>query len=75
MVHCFKQMADQRSSERGSVDGWNLTKAELFTTLPNSRFITENHNLTSRAEGPTAKGVTLDTGSFPFERLTGSEKG
>jgi hypothetical protein len=75
MFHCFKQMADQRSSERGSVDGWNLTKAKLFTTLPNPRFITENNDLASRAERPTAKGVTLDTGSLPYERLTGSEEG
>jgi len=75
MFHCFKKMADQRSSERGSFDGWNLTKAKLFTTLPNPRFITENHDLASRAEGPTAKGVTLNTGSLPFERLTGSKEG
>jgi hypothetical protein len=75
MFHCFKEMADQRGSERGSVDSWNLTKAKLFTTLPNPRFITENNDLTSGAEGPTAKGVTLDAGCLPFKRLTGSEEG
>jgi hypothetical protein len=75
MFYRFKKIADQRGSERGSVDVWNLTKAKLFTTLPNPRFITENNDLASRTEGPTAKGVALDTGSLPFERLTGSEEG
>jgi hypothetical protein len=75
MFHCFEEMTDQRGSERGSVDGRNLTKAKLFTTLPHPGFITENNDLASRAKGPTAKGVALDTGSLPFERLTGSKEG
>jgi len=68
-------MADQRGSESGSVDGWNLTKAEVFTNLPNPRFVTENNDIAKRAEGPTAKGVTLEAGNLPDEGLTGSEKG
>jgi hypothetical protein len=68
-------MTDQRSSEIGPVDGWNLTKTELFTNLPNSRFVTEDNDIAKRAEGPTAKGVTLEASNVPNEGLTGSEKG
>jgi hypothetical protein len=75
IFHRFKEMADQRSSEIGPVDGWNLTKAELFTNLPNPRLVTENNHIAKRAEGPTAKGVTLEVGNLPYEGLTGSEKG
>ena len=75
MFYRFKEMADQRGSERGSVDAWNLIKAKLFTTLPNPRFITENNDIATRAEGPTAKGVTLDGWQLSLEGLTGSEKG
>jgi hypothetical protein len=75
LFHCFKKMADQGSSKRGSVDARNLTKAKLFTTLPNPRFIAENNDFASRAERPAAKGVTLNASHLSDERLTGSEKG